>query len=891
MDRQNLKIVSWNANSIKDKKMELQDFIHNHRPDIVLLQETFLKSNDKFGMPNYITYRTDRDNGRGGGVAILTHKNLQHKRIENYNAGAIENVAIEIKVRENIWKIASVYIPPSKTIRNEDIETIMSDNTSKIIGGDLNAKSSTWRARITNSRGRLIQTMAQRHNFVIYAPEEPTHYTPLKRPDILDIFMVKNINYTMEIEVINELSSDHTPVLLTTQNWQNYQNNVQSKTNWKSFAEKIQAINRPIPNISSVEEIENEVKQITNEIQTSYNQSTKKIPTKDKDISIPQEIKDMIKIKNRAVRRASVTGYPPDKIYANQLRTLVKKELDEHRNSNWNNLLESLNDEDNDHKKLWAWKKKTTKQSNSIKPIHGERGLVYSDKNKATAFADSLQLQFQENQNREEDIEETERTTRTVIRYLNRPDNSNLRETNTEEIKSEITRLKTRKAPGEDLITNKMLKIFAEEYLHYIVNLINSILKNRHFPDSWKNAIIILIPKPGKNHTHPENHRPISLLNTLAKLTERIILTRLNEEIIDKNVIPMEQFGFQPELSTELQALRLTEDIHKSLDLKHSTAAAFLDISKAFDKAWHQGILYKLIKNNISPGLIKLLHSYLKNRTFQVRTGTAISRKYPQEAGVPQGGVLSPILYNILTADIPTTLSHTKVYTFADDTAILSQSANINQAVTYLQRALDHIQSWAIKWKLKINPNKTQAIIFTNKREVPSKELKINEHRLEFKPTIKYLGIRFDSKLTWSGHANQTIDKVENRFMQLYPYLNRKSKLNLKNKKILYNQCIRPIITYGSVVWGTMAKSHLNMVETAQSKILRVIAKAPWYMRNANIREDLQIESIKQTIKKRNIDILQKAANHKNQLLSKAVDYTPVINRVRRRPKAITLLD
>lgn len=203
--------------------------------------------------------------------------------------------------------------------------------------------------------------------------------------------------------------------------------------------------------------------------------------------------------------------------------------------------------------------------------------------------------------------------------------------------------------------------------------------------------------------------------------------------------------------------------------------------------------------------IIKLVDSFLSDRTFQIRVGSHLSNKFNIKAGIPQGAVLSPILYNLYTADVPNNLLNTNICTFADDTAILSHSRNLNLSAVYLKI-----------WKIKINPSKCQLINLSHKNANPSREIKLSEV-IPWKNSIKYLGIRFDRRLTRSCHIQYTIDKVENRTNQLYPIFGRKSCLDINNKRLLYLACVRPIILYDSVVWGQTVSSHLRVLERSQN--------------------------------------------------------------------------
>ncbi|GFU89693.1 RNA-directed DNA polymerase from mobile element jockey [Trichonephila clavipes] len=137
--------------------------------------------------------------------------------------------------------------------------------------------------------------------------------------------------------------------------------------------------------------------------------------------------------------------------------------------------------------------------------------------------------------------------------------------------------------------------------------------------ESWKHASVIPILKPGKPRSAADSYRPISLLPVLSKLAERLILSRLNNHLTTNKIQISQQHGFRPQLSTSHQLLRVVEYSKSGFKEKKCTGAVFLDIQKAFDRVWHTGLLYKLIKINSPPQLILIIKSFLINRSFAVR--------------------------------------------------------------------------------------------------------------------------------------------------------------------------------------------------------------------------------------------------------------------------------
>lgn len=237
------------------------------------------------------------------------------------------------------------------------------------------------------------------------------------------------------------------------------------------------------------------------------------------------------------------------------------------------------------------------------------------------------------------------------------------------------------------MITGRVLKELSEERIRCLTHLYNAILRTSHFPPQWKVAQVTMILKPGKPADDVKSYRPISLLPIPSKVFETLLLKRLMPVIEEQNLIPSHQFGFRPKHATIDQIHRIVRQINKEMEGKRYCAAAFLDISQAFDKVWHEGLLYK-IKKNLPLNYYYILKSYLQNRHFFVKQGERTTKLHEIYSGVPQGSVLGPILYLLYTADLPTNSQRTFA-TFADDTAIMAAHENPVMASRLLQGSLD----------------------------------------------------------------------------------------------------------------------------------------------------------------------------------------------------------
>lgn len=418
-----------------------------------------------------------------------------------------------------------------------------------------------------------------------------------------------------------------------------------------------------------------------------------------------------------------------------------------------------------------------------------------------------------------------------------------------QQICSALKATKNMKAPGSDGVFNLLLKRLNIKAYTLLSKIFNRCLELHYFPSIWKEAKIIPIRKPGKDPTLPSSYRPISLLSALSKLFEKLILNRLISFVDEQNILLPEQFGFRKGHATTHQLVRVMNTIRRNKAVSKSTAMALLDVEKAFDNVWHDGLIYKLCNFNFPLHLIKIIRNYLQQRSFKVSLNGCLSNNFPIPAGVPQGSLLGPLLYSVYTSDIPNLGDGCVLFLFADDTAVTVKGRTPREITNKLQRCLNAFAEYAKTWKIKINSAKTQTIMFLHRQSPRLKPsatctIEMDGTRVEWSTEVTYLGLLFDEKLLFRSHVEKTLTRCSALVKCLYPLICRRSRLSKVNKLAVFNQIIAPAILYAAPVWESCAQTHRNKIQKAQNRILRMILDRPFDTRISDLHEEANISKL-----------------------------------------------
>lgn len=876
----NLKLLQWNAQGATTQSVitQIDLLLNEEKIDIAVISETFMTPGHDFRLTNYTVYRKDRPT-HGGGVLIAVRNNIDHRRLPNYQTVVAEDVSIEVIVDKTAIVFTSVYVPKYTKYFASDINKITPNNKYFVALGDFNAKHMAWNCKANNRAGKVLFNLLHKSEFVMHHPDTPTHFPHCgSTPSTIDFVLTNSPVLFSNIYTIDgKLPSDHSPVICTIEGTPNeFPPNAKpnyKKADWCKYANIIEShLNSTNLTATNKEEIDAQITKFINTIRMAESESVPMERRKSNRLEISTATKDLIKLRNDTQRQwqrcNDVDLKCLLKTLLNAQNKRIKRMIRNDFNKKWSKTLSSIKPGDN---KLWTLSKKMmNKNDKKIEMLKVSDQIITKDSDIAEALAE----QFVQNHTitihyRSALDDKVNKVVQSIDLIHPSTLNTSDHHVQTEEISRVISKLKIRKAPGIDGIPNILLKRLPSVAIKFLTNIINSCIDECYFPTHFKIAKVTSILKPQKDPKSAVSYRPISLLSSIGKIFERIIYAKLNGSLTANSVIEAKQFGFRPGHSTVHQIKRIVNIINANKARRKSTGMVLIDMEKAFDSVWHNGLLFKLEKAGTPTYLIKLISSFLKDRSFTVCVNGTQSSSKSIPAGLAQGSIISPLLYAVYTSDLKIPSNCESGY-YADDTAILSSAKQSNTVVKNLSNALSKIHKYFIKWKIKINCEKTQAILFKfnqSSRRTPSRDLYFNGSLINFKTEVTYLGLTIDHKLNFTRQTESCSMKALNSFKALYPLLCRHSMLSTESKLMLYKTIIRPKMTYASPVWIGTSRTNHEKLKVTQNKILKCIHNVPRTFPTSVLLEISDIDHITSLLQRQTDQFFNKCAISEHDLI------------------------
>ncbi|KAL0809148.1 hypothetical protein ABMA28_011383 [Loxostege sticticalis] len=374
-----------------------------------------------------------------------------------------------------------------------------------------------------------------------------------------------------------------------------------------------------------------------------------------------------------------------------------------------------------------------------------------------------------------------------------------------EELKWSASSFNPRKAPGQDGLTADICCAAIALNPALVLSIANRCLSLSHFPTKWKEAVVVVLRKPGKSdYTLPKSYRPIGLLPVLGKIVEKMLIRRIRWHTLP--TLSTRQYGFTPQRSTEDSLYVLMRYIRQKLDAKKLMVVVSLDIEGAFDSAWWPAIKCRLAESGCPSNLRRMVDSYLEDRCVRLRYAGAECRRVTTK-GCVQGSIGGPTFWNLLLDPLLKELEggDLRGQAFADDVVLVISGDNGQEVSERANAVLDRVRRWGVKNKLKFAPHKTSAMVVTRKLKFDSPRLAMGGVRIGLSKEIKLLGLTIDNGLTFNTHVLNVCRKA----LGLYCQLSRAAKiqwgLSPEVIRTIYVSVVEPVIMYAASAWAPAA--------------------------------------------------------------------------------------
>ena len=809
-----------NIQSLNLKILNLGVLLNEVAPEILCLTEHWLRNDgiEKVNLNNYkLSSYSSRTNNRAGGTALYGLNNFDLRKVElDIDSLDFDCEFCVSRCQMGVFKcyVVCMYKAPTGNFdlffakTHEILNKIYSSEKNIIVCGDFNLNFAHPNANVNS----LLQL------FLSYGLEphinEITRHGPVSGSQIDNIF--SNLHYKdLQSYVLTRDISDHYPQIIKfpvhpfTQPVRFIKNRFFTQENINNFKILLQS--------EDWSEIINQCG-VDNKFDTFFN-----IFSYYFDLSFPMSSSREILNKESWVNK-EIKEYSQ---YINDLYILKKQSQSPELNNHYKcerkkyrkflrNYKKSINDNKilnstNKTKMSWSIVNNVTNKgkSQTTKCFRNEQGDLENDPSiVANMFGAHFDLGYQQTS-----LGRTQPQNLCCDSFFFFP-------TDAQEVISIIINLPNKYAAGMDEVPVFVLKHVAEYIGQPLADIINECFTCGVFPSNLKNAKVIPVFKKGSTQII-NNYRPVSLPPAISKVFERSMYNRLMAFIKKNSILTPQQYGFRPNMSTELAIFKTINYIVEKIDKGEKVAGLCFDLSKAFDTINHLLLICKLDGYGIRGIPALLIKSYLTSRRqtvcFRQSDKEYFSNTVELHQGVPQGSILGPLLFLLYVNDLGSMGASGLTCQYADDTSVILAGPDLGALSQDCSCAAEEMSLWCKANNLNLNASKTGLLQFCN-LTMPDESIyiKLNHRSVPVSDNVKFLGVIMDPALSWDAH----IDGLASKLSSLCWVVRRlRDQLFLDTVRVFYFASIQSLINYGIVFWGS--SKHSIKIFKCQKRIIR----------------------------------------------------------------------
>jgi len=819
--------VYSNIRSIYKNFDNVESFLLNSNFDIVALCECWISTNPYIPLLSGFNYKfVPSGFGKSGGIIVYYKSYLSIELINiatPSNDAQLEILPLNI-INKNIT-LTVIYRHPKGNgdCFIEDLENLLTQKDYQCVGknnifcGDFNINL-LKKSKLLDSYTSLIHAFD--YNFHIH---DATRITSNSATCIDHVF--SNCCDAVEAKIGNHNFSDHETITISIQcnennlNIKKVEQRVYSPLNIDTFANKLSQVDWD-NNIMNNNDIDINISNFLDVVVDSFNESFPTKVTKVKQNEpcwMTNKIRRMVSHKKFLLRKMKKSNSKKQTSIFRAYNVLLRKEIDRRKHKFF-----TIKISNSSGKEKWRCINNLMNRPNKRDQTTISPNIFL---NHFTSHFSSIQTQ----------------NSMSISNLIN-SNTAALYHTDAQEVYDILSSFKNKHSHHQKDIPMFLWKNIAHCVSMPIASLANQMILTSTFPQLLKSAQITPIFKKG-NKELAQNYRPVTTLHNLSKVFEKIILNRIMSFCDKNSTLPNCQFGFRPNHSTKDAITSLFLHVENNLLTKKSSCCVFLDLSSAFDTVNHKKLIKILSDIGFRGKFNSLLYSFISNRQFCIKTQNKLSKYSPISRGVPQGSILSPMLYTLYVHNFNNV--HPSIIQYADDTTLIipfSSQTELNEQLNFVGK---NLLNFLNSLDLILNIKKTEILIFGDKNP---RSLTFLDSQIDSVTSLKFLGLHICSDRTFSDHIKKSIVPSIKRQFSFFFHCSK--FFSYQSKLLLFNAYIHSHIVYAIPFINIASKDSIKLLNKAYNRALKCLFHLPLLFPSNSLPLRTSIPSLSSFIKK-----------------------------------------
>ncbi len=804
-EKRGINFVQLNMNKSRGSMVELNRL----QFDIALVQEpNMTRGRLNFVSPQYGSFC--KGTGR---AAVIVNNNIAYWPVESLSGADI--AVVELETNEGPVIVCSAYLDILKHPVSEELDKLVTfcerQKVALIIGVDTNAHTALWGSNDTNARGSKIEDWILSKGLYVHNKGRTPTFVPRRdvTPTIIDVTITNlgALDWLSNWEVLNEyMSTDHRMISFTCRAKTRGQQCLfrrYRKANWTDFHKCLEKMELPIYITDmGVEDVERIASEITQNLDAALDMvAPKKMRNPPSETWWSKELES----RRKEIRRISRRKHMDDTAIANlrELKRDYSKQIRRAKTQSWRDFITRAQSAKEVSKIVQILENPPARRMSLLKDeIH--RVLTPEE-----SLDHLLQVHFPDGELNGQIGSEQETIMKDftgICQYIT-----------CKKVMRALESFGDYKSPGPDELPPIALKHIDNRHLEALCLLYKISLATGHVPAVWREMKVTFIPKAGKSdYAVAKAYRPITLSNFLLKALERLVQWYILEYTLTKPLYRQHAYTKGRSCDTALSVF--INDIEYAIYNGKYLLAVSLDCSGAFDCIKFHSAENNMKEHGIPTNIVRWYMSLLKGRRVHAEVQGQRTHVIPHR-GSPQGGVLSPLVWNLILDSLLRTFQKDsiRVLGYADDILLYITGKSPTTMAEMMERSLRKVLDWGGANGLTFNPAKTSMVLFTRGRRVPEVHVRLGDTPLKLKDSFRYLGVEIQKNLLWTKHVKERANKCKFLLGKCRNLISRSWGLNPMRMEWVYKAIIRPKLTYGAVVWAARLtkgmENHLNKVQ------------------------------------------------------------------------------